>query len=383
MKTSRVPPRRAHRYGHGRIEVRAMRGRELTADLIDSHFNAYNAARVREICHLLSKKVLKPRVTVGLSLSGAMIPAGLGSALIPLVERGFIDYIVSTGANLYHDTHFGLGFDLFKSTPFLDDVTLYDDRVIRIYDITLDLDTLLESDRFVYTAIDRPEFQRRMGTSELHYKLGALVDQIERKNNRHGTTLLAAAYRAQVPIYTSSPGDSTIGLNMAARALVGGGLEIDVSRDVNESTALVYEAKRRGLSAVIILGGGSPKNFILQTEPQLQEILGLDVKGHDFFVQITDARPDTGGLSGATPAEAVSWGKVDPKKLPDSVVCYGDSAMVFPLVASYVLTRCRRRALKRLYARRDTLVDNLRTVYRKHMMHGRRGARAVTATPRH
>jgi len=256
--------------------------------------------------------------------------------------------------------------------------------VIRIYDITLDLDTLLESDRFVYTAIDRPEFQRRMSTSELHYKLGALVDRIEKKKNRRNTTLLAAAYRAQVPIYTSSPGDSTIGMNVAARALVGGSLEIDVSRDVNESTALVYEAKRRGLSAVIILGGGSPKNFILQTEPQLQEVLGLDVKGHDFFAQITDARPDTGGLSGATPAEAVSWGKVDPTKLPDSVVCYGDSAMVFPLIASYVLTRCRRRPLKRLYARRDALMETLQTVYRRRLVSGHRGARGVSAShPRH
>lgn len=379
---TRVPARRAHRYGHGRIEIRPMRGREQTADLIDRYFNAYNAARVREICHLLTEKILKPRVTVGLSLSGAMIPAGLGSALIPLIERGFIDYIVSTGANLYHDTHFGLGLDLFKSTPFLDDVTLYNDRVIRIYDITLDLDTLLESDRFVYTAIDQPEFQHRMSTSELHYKLGALVDRIEKKKNRRNTTLLAAAYRAQVPIYTSSPGDSTIGMNVAARALVGGGLEIDVSRDVNESTALVYEAKRRGLSAVIILGGGSPKNFILQTEPQLQEVLGLDVKGHDFFAQITDARPDTGGLSGATPAEAVSWGKVDPMKLPDSVVCYGDSAMVFPLIASYVLTRCRRRPLKRLYARRDALMETLKTVYRRRLMTGHRGARGVSSSHR-
>jgi len=379
MKQGKVPKGRAQRYSRGRIEIRPLKGSEEVADLIDRHFNAYNAARVREICHLLRDKILRPDVTVGLSLSGAMIPAGLGSALIPLIEKGFIDYIVSTGANLYHDTHFGLGYDLHKSTPFLDDVKLFEERVIRIYDITLDLDTLLESDRFVYHAIDRPEFQRQMGTSELHYKLGALVDRMERRNGRRHSTLLGAAYRGQVPIYTSSPGDSTIGLNMAARSLIGGQLDIDVSRDVNESTAIVYDAKRKGRSAVIILGGGSPKNFILQTEPQLQEVLGLDVKGHDFFIQITDARPDTGGLSGATPAEAVSWGKVDPAKLPDSVVCYGDSAMVFPLVASYVLTRCKARPLKKLYGRRDEMMERLRSVYKSRLKRGRRSARGVAA----
>src|SRR5215510_1195842 len=167
----RRPSRGAHHHAHGAIKVRRMSGRESVADLIDRHYNAYNGARVREICHLLHRKVLKPNVTVGLSLSGALIPAGLASALIPLIEKGFVDYIISTGANLYHDTHFGLGFDLFRSSPFLDDVELYKRRIIRIYDITFDLDVLLESDRFVYAVIDRPEFQKKMATSELHHLL--------------------------------------------------------------------------------------------------------------------------------------------------------------------------------------------------------------------
>ena len=369
-------------HARGRIEVRPLKGRELAADLIDQHFNAYNAARVWEICHLLKDKVMRPGVTVGLSLSGAMIPAGMASSLIPLIENGFIDYIVSTGANLYHDTHFGLGFDLFRSSPFLDDVQLFRDRVIRIYDITFDLDVLLKSDRFVYSVIDQPEFQKKMGTSELHHLLGRYVDRAEREYGRRRRTLLGAAYRAQVPIYTSSPGDSTIGMNVAARNLVGNALEIDVSRDVNETASIVYRAKKKGASAVIILGGGSPKNFILQTEPQLQEVLGLEVTGHDYFVQITDARPDTGGLSGATPAEAVSWGKVDPAKLPDSVVCYGDSTLVFPLVASYVMTRCRPRPLKRIYALRDELMDDMTAIYRKQQKAGKRSRRG-TAADRH
>lgn len=367
----------ARMHARGKIEVRPLKGGEVVADLIDGHFNAYNAARVWEICHLLKDKVMRPRVTVGLSLSGAMIPAGMASSLIPLIENGFIDYIVSTGANLYHDTHFGLGFDLFRSSPFLDDVKLFKDRVIRIYDITFDLDVLLKSDKFVYSVIDQPEFQKKMGTSELHYLLGKYVDRAEREFGRRGKTLLGAAYRCEVPIYTSSPGDSTIGMNIAARSLVGSRLEIDVSRDVNETAAIVYRAKKRGASAVVILGGGSPKNFILQTEPQLQEVLGLDITGHDYFVQITDARPDTGGLSGATPSEAVSWGKVDPAKLPDSVVCYGDSTLVFPLVASYVMTRCRPRPLKRLYGRRDDLMRDMTKVYNTQRKAGKRSKRGT------
>jgi deoxyhypusine synthase len=367
----------ARMHARGKIEVRPLKGSEVVADLIDGHFNAYNAARVWEICHLLKDKVMRPRVTVGLSLSGAMIPAGMASSLIPLIENGFIDYIVSTGANLYHDTHFGLGFDLFRSSPFLDDVKLFKDRVIRIYDITFDLDVLLKSDKFVYSVIDQPEFQKKMGTSELHYLLGKYVDRAEREFGRRGKTLLGAAYRCEVPIYTSSPGDSTIGMNIAARSLVGSRLEIDVSRDVNETAAIVYRAKKRGASAVVILGGGSPKNFILQTEPQLQEVLGLDITGHDYFVQITDARPDTGGLSGATPSEAVSWGKVDPAKLPDSVVCYGDSTLVFPLVASYVMTRCRPRPLKRLYGRRDDLMRDMTKVYNTQRKAGKRSKRGT------
>jgi deoxyhypusine synthase len=317
----------------------------------------------REICHLLARKVLRPDVTVGLSLSGAMTPAGLGSSLIPMIEKGFVDYIVSTGANLYHDIHFGLGFELFSDRPTANDVELYRERIIRIYDIRFDLDVLLESDKFVYQVIDQPEFQKCMGTSELHYLLGKYVDRVEKENGREGVTLLGAAYRAEVPIFTSSPGDSTLGLNIAARRLIGGKCEIDVSRDVNETTALVYDAAQAGQSAVLILGGGSPKNFILQTEPQLQEILGFDVRGHDYYAQITDARPDTGGLSGATPSEAVSWGKVDPDRLPDSVVCYGDTTLIFPLITSYVLARCEPRPLRRLYSRRDEMLAKLAELY--------------------
>ncbi len=143
-----------------------------------------------------------------------------------------------------------------------------------------------------------------------------------------------------MPIYTSIPGDSSIGMNLAALTFLDSKLQIDALRDVNETASIVYKAKRNdGKSGVLILGGGSPKNFILQTEPQIQEVLGLAEAGHDYFLQITDARPDTGGLSGATATEAMTWGKVDPEKLPDSVTCYTDSTIALPLLTAYALAR--------------------------------------------
>jgi deoxyhypusine synthase len=150
-------------------------------------------------------------------------------------------------------------------------------------------------------------------------------------------------------------------MNVAELALRGEGPRIDVSRDVNETAAIVYAAKKDGgKSGVVIFGGGSPKNFILQTEPHIQEVLALEENGHDYFIQITDARPDTGGLSGATPHEAVSWGKVDPARLPDSVVVYADSTIAAPMLAAYALSRHVPRPLRRLYDRREEAVDRLR-----------------------
>lgn len=183
------------------------------------------------------------------------------------------------------------------------------------------------------------------------------------------SSLLATAYDCGIPIYTSSPGDSSIGMNVAALSLQGSALMIDPSIDVNETAAIVYGARQsdlpgvEGKSAAVILGGGSPKNFLLQTQPQIHEVLGLEERGHDFFVQVTDARPDTGGLSGATPSEAVSWGKVDPEELPKTIVCYTDSTIALPILTAYLMSQCESRPLKRLYDRREALVQQLRLDY--------------------
>jgi deoxyhypusine synthase len=351
------------RFLHGqRIEPPAINADTSIVDLIDQTFNAYNAARFREACHLFTERILADDVTVGMSLSGAMTPAGLGmAAIIPLMRAGFVDWIVSTGANLYHDTHFGIGLEMHRGLANLDDRVLRDEGVVRIYDIFFHYDVLLKTDEFFREIIGGPEFQRTMSTAEFHHLAGKYVLERSRVLGLQDKSLLGAAHELGVPIYTSSPGDSSIGMNVAAKALEGNKLQFDVNADVNETAALVYGAKKRGnKSAIIIIGGGSPKNFVLQTEPQIQEVLGLDEKGHDYYLQFTDARADTGGLSGATPAEAVTWGKVDPDRLPDAVVCYLDSTVALPLLTSYAMQKRQPRKLKGLYHRREELLRSMK-----------------------
>jgi len=338
------------------------------SDLIDTTFKAYNGGRLAEACRLFTEKMIAGTGTVGMSLTGALTPAGLGrSAIVPLIRAGFVDWIISTGANLYHDLHYGLGMHLYAGSPFLDDVTLRRDGIIRIYDVLFDYDVLLDTDAFVRQVIQGPEFQKTMATDEFHYLLGRYVAEREKQLGIKETSVLSAAYQCGVPVFTSSPGDSSIGMNVAAMALRDSKLFIDVNRDVNQTAAIVYAAKSSGnTSSVFILGGGSPKNFMLQTEPQIQEVMGIEERGHDYFLQCTDARPDTGGLSGATPGEAVSWGKIDPANLPDCVVCYADSTITLPIITAYALTKAKPRKPKRLYAQRDALYAELKRQYFKH-----------------
>jgi len=360
-----------------RIDPSPISKKTTLADLIDESFMAYNAARIREACQLFSRKMLEDDVTIGVTLTGALTPAGLGiSSLIPLIKAGFIDWIISTGANLYHDTHFGIGLSLHQGDAKLDDRILRDEEVVRIYDIFFDYSVLLDTDSFFRRLIEHEEFQRTMSSAEFHNLAGKYVRERERKVKIKDKSLLSAAYEYGVPIYTSSPGDSSIGMNVAAMELQGGKLIINPNLDVNETAAIVLAAKRGvvhsgktqkkgGKSAIFILGGGSPKNFALQTEPQIQEVLGIDEKGHDYFLQVTDARPDTGGLSGATPAEAVSWGKVDPDKLPDAVVAYVDSTVALPLITAYALARHAPRQPRRLYDRRAEFMQLLSSEYKR------------------
>jgi deoxyhypusine synthase len=359
-----------NRYLSGRrILPQGITGKEPLPALVNETFLAYNAARLREGCLLLTEKMLAADVTVGLSLAGALTPAGLGcSCVVPLIKAGFVDWIVATGANLYHDLHFALNFPLHAGSHRVDDADLRRNDVVRIYDVLLGYtDCLMATDNTLRGILVQPEFQKEMGTAELHYLLGRHAAEWEKKNRLKDVSVLAAAYRAGVPIHTPGPGDSSIGMNVAGVELRGNKLRINPSIDVNETTSYVLAAKRSGgKTAVMLMGGGSPKNFMLQTEPQIQEILRIKGAGQDYFFQVTDARPDTGGLSGATPHEAVTWGKVAPNRLPDAVVCYADTTIALPILTHYALANHAKRKLKRLYDRRAELTEALVREYFAH-----------------
>jgi len=368
LKKKKCPSREKFLSGT-RILPKGLTGREKLTDLVDRTFLAYNSARLKEGCQLFTGKMLEPDVTVGMSLSGALTPAGLGcSSVVPLIKAGFVDWIVATGANLYHDLHFALNYPVRVGRFNMDDTELRNNDIVRVYDVLMGYsDCLMATDEILRDMLIQPEFQKEMGTAELHYLLGKRAAQWERKAGVKDVSVLAAAYRAGVPCYTSSPGDSTIGMNVAGVELRGCKLRINPSIDVNETTAIVLAAKRAGgKSAVVLWGGGSPKNFMLQTEPQIQEVLRIKEFGQDYFLQVTDARPDTGGLSGATPSEAVSWGKVDPDRLPDAVVCYTDTTIAMPILTQYALAKRKPRKSKRLYDQRGAMIKALTKEYFRH-----------------
>lgn len=373
LRKRRTP--RKHLYLSGkRILPEGITGKEPLTYLVEETFLAYNSARLRQACQLFVQKMLKPKTIIGMSLAGALTPAGLGcSCIIPLIKAGFVDWIVATGANMYHDLHFAFNFPLHVGSPAVDDSDLRKNDVVRIYDIFLGYsDCLCATDEILRHILIQPEFQKEMGTAEFYHHLGRYAAEWEEKNKLRDVSILAAAYRYGVPVHTSAPGDSTIGMNIAGLELKGLKLRINPSIDVNETTSYVLYAKRSGgESGVVLVGGGSPKNFMLQTEPQIQEILMLHDVGQDYFIQFTDARPDTGGLSGATPHEAVSWGKVDPNRLPDAIVCYLDATVALPLFTHYALARHKPRKPHRLYERRTELLNRLKKEFFQHSKIGK------------
>jgi len=381
MRMIKLPRRFVSKYPHKfakgkgrflcgqRILPPQITGKESTADLIDNAFLAYNAARLQEACRLFVENMLQKDVTVGMSLAGALTPAGIGTAaVVPLIKAGFVDWIVSTGANLYHDLHHAMNLPLWRGSPFVHDLELRKLGVVRIYDILLDYnDVLMRTDDVLRKILSQPEFQKEMGTAELHHRLGRYCAEFEKQTHGREVSVLAAAYRAGVPCFTSSPGDSTIGMNIAGLELKGNRLRINPGLDVNESTSIVLGAQLKGeKTGALMIGGGSPKNFLLQTEPQIQEVLRIKESGHDYFLQFTDARPDTGGLSGATPHEAVSWGKVNPNKLPRAIVCYVDSTVALPLLTHYALARHKPRKPKRLFEKLPALMARLKKEFFRH-----------------
>jgi deoxyhypusine synthase len=371
MAKEKCPKSGKHQYLCGkRVLPEPISATTNIAQLVDC-MDAYNGGRLRAACHLLKDRYSQEDVTIGMSLAGALTPAGLGpAAIIPLMNHGFVDWIVATGANMYHDLHFAFNLPLFRGSHIVDDTDLRNQGVTRIYDVLFDYqDVLMETDRRLREILIRPEFQKEMGTREFYYHLGKVLDEWEQKNGIGQVSILAAAYRNGIPVFTSSPGDSTHGMNVAGLELLAEAaglqdkfkLKINPSIDVNDSTAIILNAKNyeKGKTGVLLIGGGSPKNFMLQTEPQIQEVLMIPEVGQDYDINVTDARPDTGGLSGAPPSEAVSWGKIDPTKVEETVTAYLDVTVALPVMVAYTIQTTKAKKLKRLYDRAQELHEKL------------------------
>ncbi len=322
--------------------------------LIDYYYNsrAYNGGRLAEACKIY-EKMIDDDAAICMTVAGALIPAGLGGALISLVENGFVDYIISTGGNLYHDMHFALDLPVHQGDYRASDNELLKEGIVRIYDIFIPYDTLFQTDLFVQHALEDID-ENIVSTSHLHNFLGC---KLLRKAKKPELSLIAMAAKYDVPVYTSSPGDSSIGMNLSYLKIKEKGITLDPDIDVIETTSIVFSSKKNG---AIQLGGGSPKNFFMQTQPMLSQIIGIEEGGHDYFIQITSDSPHWGGLSGATPSEAISWGKINPEEIRNDVVVYADCTLAAPILFSYVLQKKKKRKFKRLYQKRGTLVEELK-----------------------
>lgn len=324
----------------------------------------YNARRLAEACETF-QMMIEEGATVCLTLSGAMTPVGMSGVLSTLLEAGFVDWMVSTGANLYHDLHRAFDLPMVQGRFDLDDNVLGRAGIARIYDVFIhDGKTLLPTDEIVRRVFERQSLPARFSTAVVHHVLG---EEVRRTAPHPEKSLLATAAEFDVPIYVPAHADSSLGMNLALNYLKGRPAEPTPSLDILESAAIVAGAAKNGALEV---GGGAPKNFFMQTQPMLWQVLGQNKGGHDFFVQLTDARPDTGGLSGATPSEARSWGKLK-DAVRNNVVVYGDATVALPVLAAWALTRCRRRPPRRLYARRERLLK--RVVDRFHQSECKRG----------
>jgi len=307
----------------------AITGRESPRDLLESAFNAY-VGRQERLAWELMRRSVKDRHAIFLTLSGAMTPAGLHqSCLIPLLERGLIDCITTTGANLYHDAHRVIGHRIREINPDAGDLLLRVARIIRIYDLGFDEKALLDTDRLFSALLRLPEFQKRMTTPELHHLLGRRMAEIEELLGVREPSLLSTAYRLRVPIFVGAVQDGSIFLNIVKmKRLLGAEfkLEIDVNDDCYEMAAIQSYCAREldKTLAIWILGGGVPKNYTLQGEPLLSQILDVDTDGFDVDVQFCVDPVDNGALSSCPASEGHTWGKVSPEGVARSVYVHAD-----------------------------------------------------------
>jgi deoxyhypusine synthase len=348
------------------VHPRGITGRETPHAVITERFPAY-VGRQERTGYELMRRSIEQNCAVFLTFSGAMTPAGLHqSSIIPLLERGLIDCITTTGANLYHDAHRIIGHRIREIDPSAGDLQYRLARIIRIYDLGFWEETLLETDKLFSALLRGPEFQKRMTTPELHYLLGARIHDIERALGVKEPSLLSTAWKYGVPIFVGAVQDGSIFLNVVKlKRLLGESfkLEIDVCDDVFEMGAMQHHCfstmGRR--MAVWILGGGVPKNYTLQGEPLLDQILGVPTHGFDIDVQFCVDPVDNGALSSCPAGEGHTWGKVSAESVATgNVYVHADVTAVFPWVTYALLSDPKmKRKPGRLYDERAGAVVTL------------------------
>ncbi len=319
-----------------RVNPKPITGKESATELLSHAFGAYVGRQERTAFELM-KRSLDENAAIFLTLSGAMTPAGLHqSCIIPLVERGVISAISTTGANLYHDAHRVIRHHIREVNPNAGDIQYRDARIIRIYDLGFDEEVLLDTDRLFSAIIQQPEFQRKMTTPEFHYLLGKHLHDIEKKLGVDQPSLLSTCYRHAVPIFVGAVQDGSIFLNVVKlKRLLGKEFtfELDVNDDVFYMAAMQHYCRHHfdRRMAIWILGGGVPKNYTLQGEPLLDQILNVPTQGFDIDVQFCVDPVDNGALSSCPAGEGHTWGKVSADAVETgSVYCHCDVTAVFP-----------------------------------------------------
>jgi deoxyhypusine synthase len=340
---------------------------EIFADMTVSELidlfgkTGYNARRLAEAADIMIK-MIESDATVCLTIAGAMTPIGFGKIISSMIDNGFIDWIVTTGANAYHDLHFAHDLPIRQGHFDVDDDILYSKQIVRIYDVYIkENETLQSQDVIVQKDLQNIYFKNKEieigSTADLSYLIGKNTFE---KSKYPEKSFMVSAFKADVPVYMPALSDSSIGLNMLP-LMLNEKISINVIQDIAESAAILWKSN---ISGGIELGGGVPKNFFQQTGPALYQILKIKEGGHDFIIQLTDARPDTGGLSGATLQEGKSWGKIKTSH-KGNVIVYGDSSVYFPILCANILTKCKTRNKKKIYQNKGKWVEELKQSFLK------------------
>jgi deoxyhypusine synthase len=296
----------------------------LTADEILARMERISfQGRNLATAHRIWQKMLEDDVTIFLGMAGALSAGGLRLVVAHLIINRYVDCLVSTGANLYHDLHETRGQHHYLGSPHADDAALADERIDRVYDTYASEEEFCTNDEWIAQFASTLE-RRPYTTREFLYLLGG---QLWSTTGRDG--ILTAAYRANVPIFCPAIADSSIGMGLSqARQTTPGAGYIDVIGDIVESANIII---RRPRTASVVLGGGTPKNFINQASVQA-EFYSDEVRGHRYALQIVTDVPHFGGASGSSLEEAQSWGKLASDSARVSV--QADATIALPILAS-------------------------------------------------